>query len=155
MRIEQTFALDAPPAQVWKFLTDPVQVAACLPGAAITSRVDDRTYEGTFTVRVGPVSATYKGQVRFERVDSQRLEAEMVAHGQGLMGKGGAEMRMTSRLIPLESGGTEVRVQSDVAITGILAQMGRGMIESLSAQMLKQFTAAVKEKLEAGSGAGS
>lgn len=156
MRIEQKFALNASPAQVWSFLTDPLQVAACLPGAAITSRIDDRTYEGTITVKVGPISASYKGQVRFERLDPQRLEAEMVAHGQGLMGKGGAQMRMTSRLFPLESGGTEVAVESDLVISGILAQMGRGMIESLSAQMLQQFTTAVRRKLEAaGPGPGS
>ncbi len=156
MRIEQTFTLNASPAHVWKFLSDPLQVAACLPGAKITARIDEQTYEGTLTVRIGPVSATYTGQVRVERLDARRLEAEIRAHGQGLLGRGGAEMRMVSRLVPLADGGTEVRVESDVAITGTLAQMGRGMIESLSAQMLRQFTAAMKQRLDAaGSGPGA
>jgi len=148
MQIEQRFALNAPPDRVWAFLTDPVQVAACLPGAAITSRIDDRTYEGTITVKVGPVTAAYKGKVRFERLDPQRLEAEMVGQGQDVKGKGGAEMRMISRLFPREGGGTEVVVNSDVNISGILAQMGRGIIESVSTQMFQQFTAAMRQKLE-------
>ena len=148
MKIEQKFALNVPPDRVWGFLTDPVQVAACLPGAAITSRIDDRTYEGTITVKVGPVTAAYKGKVRFERLDPQRLEAEMVGQGQDVKGKGGAEMRMISRLFPREGGGTEVVVNSDVNISGILAQMGRGLIESVSTQMFQQFTAAMRQKLE-------
>ena len=148
MKIEQKFALNVPPDRVWGFLTDPVQVAACLPGAAITSRIDDRTYEGTITVKVGPVTAAYKGKVRFERLDPQRLEAEMVGQGQDVKGKGGAEMRMISRLFPREGGGTKVVVNSDVNISGILAQMGRGIIESVSTQMFQQFTAAMRQKLE-------
>jgi len=148
VKIEQKFALNVPPDRVWGFLTDPVQVAACLPGAAITSRIDDRTYEGTITVKVGPVTAAYKGKVRFERLDPQRLEAEMVGQGQDVKGKGGAEMRMISRLFPREGGGTKVVVNSDVNISGILAQMGRGIIESVSTQMFQQFTAAMRQKLE-------
>lgn len=154
MKIEQKFSLNAPPDRVWAFLTDPVQVAACLPGAAITSQIDDRTYEGTVTVKVGPVTAAYKGKVRFERLDPQRLEAEMVGQGQDVKGKGGAEMRMVSRLRPLDGGGTEVAVDSDVNISGILAQMGRGMIESVSVQIFQQFAAAMKQKLEAPPDAG-
>ena len=153
MKIEQKFSLNAPPDRVWAFLTDPVQVAACLPGAAITSQIDDRTYEGTVTVKVGPVTAAYRGKVRFERLDPQRLEAEMVGQGQDVKGKGGAEMRMVSRLRPLEGGGTEVAVDSDVNISGILAQMGRGMIESVSTQIFQQFAAAMTQKLEAPPGA--
>jgi len=152
MRIEQKFVLNAPPDRVWGFLTDPFQVAGCLPGAAITSRIDDRTYEGTITVKVGPVTAAYKGKVRFERLDPEHLETELVGQGQDVRGKGGAEMRMVSRLSPLDGGGTEVAVTSDVNISGILAQMGRGMIESISAQIFQQFTAAVQQKLQAAPG---
>ncbi len=147
--IEQKFAINASPDRVWAFLTDPSQVARCLPGAAITSQIDDRTYEGTITVKVGPVTAAYKGRVYFERLDRERLEAEIVGRGQDVRGKGGAEMRMVSRLVPLEGGKTEVVITSEVQISGILAQMGRGMIESVSAQIFQQFTAAVRQRLEA------
>ncbi len=146
MKIEQTFSLKAPPERVWAFLTDPYQVASCLPGAAITEKVDDRTYRGTITVKVGPVTAGYKGTIRFERLDRERWEAEMVGQGQDVKGKGGAEMRMQSRLDP-KGDATEVTVVSEVKISGILAQMGRGMIESVSNQIFQQFAASMQEKL--------
>lgn len=152
--IEQKVVLSAPPDRVWAFLTDPVQVAACIPGAAITSRIDDRTYEGTMTVKVGPVTATYKGRAHFERLDPEHLEAEIVGRGQDVKGKGGAELRMKSRLVPRDAGATEVVVSSDVNISGILAQMGRGMIESVSTQIFQQFTRAMRRRLEASSGLG-
>lgn len=148
MKIEQTLSLNAPPERVWAFLTDPYQVASCLPGAAIAEKVDDRTYLGTITVKVGPVAASYKGTIRFERLDHKRWEAELVGQGQDVKGKGGAEMRMQSRLHP-KDGGTEVTVASEVKISGILAQMGRGMIESVSNQIFQQFAAAMQQKLEA------
>jgi len=153
LRIEQTIALDAPPDRVWAFLTDPYEVASCLPGAAITEQVDDRTYRGTITVKVGPVTAGYRGTIRFARLDRATWEAELVGQGQDVKGKGGAEMRMQSRLRPTD-GGTEVTVASEVSISGILAQLGRGMIESVSAQIFKQFAAAMQRKLAAPSGAG-
>ena len=151
MKTEQKFSLNAPPDRVWAFLTDPYQVASCLPGAAIVGKVDDRTYLGTITVKVGPVSASYKGKIRFERLDPQRWEAELVGQGQDIKGKGGAEMRMQSRLQP-KDGGTEVMVASEVNISGILAQMGRGMIESVSNQIFQQFATAMQQKLEGAAG---
>ncbi|MBI1893525.1 MAG: SRPBCC family protein [Candidatus Rokubacteria bacterium] len=146
MKIEQTFSLKAPPDRVWAFLTDPYQVASCLPGAAITEKVDDRTYLGTITVKVGPVTAGYKGTIRFERLDPDRWEAEMVGQGQDVKGKGGAEMRMQSRLVP-NGDATDVTVVSEVKISGLLAQMGRGMIESVSNQIFQQFAASMQQKL--------
>lgn len=150
MRIEQSFTVDAPPDRVWAFLTDPYQVAECLPGAAITEKVDDRTYRGTITVKVGPVTTSYKGTIRFERLDPERREAELVGQGQDVKGRGGAEMRMQSRIQPTPAGATEVTVVSEVQISGLLAQLGRGMIESVSGQLFRQFAAAMQQKLAGG-----
>ncbi len=144
MTSEETFIVDAPPDRVWEFLTDPYQVATCLPGAAITEQVDDHTFLGTIKVKVGPITAGYNGQVTFERLDRERWEADLV--GKGRDAKGGAEMRMRSRLVP-KNGGTEVHVTTEVKISGLLAQMGRGMIPTVASQMFKRFAAAVQEKL--------
>jgi len=146
LQIEQHLSLAAPPERVWAFLTDPYQVASCLPGAAITEKVDDRTYRGTITVKVGPVTTSYQGTVRFERLDPERWEAELVSQGQDVRGRGGAELRMVSRLTATD-GGTDVAVASEIAISGLLAQLGRGMIESVSAQIFRQFAAAMQQKL--------
>src|SRR5689334_6745106 len=102
--IEKSVVIRAPLAAVWDFLTDPQRVVRCLPGAAITGQVDERTWTGTITMKVGPVAASYKGKVRFERLDAAAHEAEIVASGQDVRGKGGADLRMTSRLIERSPG---------------------------------------------------
>ncbi|HEV8308549.1 MAG TPA: SRPBCC family protein [Methylomirabilota bacterium] len=153
MKIEQTFVLEAAPDRVWAFLTDPYQVASCLPGAAITERIDDRTWRGAITVKVGPVTTSYKGTIRFERLDGERWEAELLGQGQDVKGRGGAEMRMQSRLRPTDHG-TEITVVSEVSISGLLAQLGRGMIESVSTQIFRQFAAAMQQKLATAAGSG-
>ena len=146
--IEKHFVINAAPREVWAFLTDPSKVAGCLPGAAITGQVDERTHAGTIAVKVGPVSARYKGTVRFERLDPEEGVAEIAAAGQDVRGKGGADMRMTSRIIERGPSETEVTVTSTVNVTGILAQFGRGMIQDLSDQMFRQFTDAMRAALE-------
>jgi carbon monoxide dehydrogenase subunit G len=147
LQIEKTFVIDAPRTAAWAFLTDPYRVVRCLPGAAITEKVDDQTYTGTITVKVGPVSASYKGKVRFERLDPVAGTAEIVASGQDIRGKGGADMRMTSRMADIAPGRTEVTATSQVNVTGILAQLGRGMIQDVSDQMFQKFTEAMRAEL--------
>ena len=149
LEISKTFVLDAPRAAAWEFLTDPYRVVRCLPGAAITEKVDEQTYTGTITVKVGPVSASYKGKVRFEKLDPAAGTAEIVASGQDIRGKGGADMRMTSRMTEIAPGRTEVTATSQVNVTGILAQLGRGMIQDVSDQMFVKFTEAMRAELAA------
>ena len=149
--IEKQFIINAARRDVWAFLTDPSQVAGCLPGAAITEQVDERTHAGTIAVKVGPVSARYKGTVRFERLDEDEGVAEIAAAGQDVRGKGGADLRMTSRVVERGPAETEVTVSSTVNITGILAQFGRGIVQDVSDQMFRQFTDAMRAALESAS----
>ena len=146
--IEKQFVIHAARRDVWAFLTDPSKVAGCLPGAAITEQVDERTHAGTIAVKVGPVSARYKGTVRFERLDEGEGVAEIAAAGQDVRGKGGADLRMTSRVVKRGPSETEVTVSSTVNITGILAQFGRGIVQDVSDQMFQQFTGAMRAALE-------
>ncbi|PYQ63569.1 MAG: carbon monoxide dehydrogenase [Acidobacteria bacterium] len=148
MEISKSFVVKAPRAAVWDFLTDPYQVAKCLPGAAVTEKVDDRTYAGTMTVKVGPVTASYRGKLRFERLDEAAGEAELAASGQETRGKGGADMRMKSRVIETGPAETEVTVISDVNVMGVLAQFGRGMIQDVSDQLFGKFSEAMRRELE-------
>jgi carbon monoxide dehydrogenase subunit G len=148
MEISKSFVVKASPDAVWRFLTDPVRVARCLPGAAITSQVDERTHAGTITVKVGPVAASYKGTMRFERLDPATRTAEIVAKGQDVRGKGGADMRMISTVAERAPDETEVTITSQVNVMGILAQFGRGMIQDVSDQMFGTFVAAARAELE-------
>lgn len=152
MQITKGFVVRAPADAVWQFLTDPYRVASCLPGAAITGKTDERTYTGTITVKVGPVATSYRGTVTFERLDPRTGSAEIAASGQDVRGKGGAEMRMTSMLVARSPRETEVTVNSEVNVSGLLAQLGRGMIQDVSDQLFQKFTTAMSAALE---GAGS
>ena len=67
MEITKSFDVNAPADAVWAFLIDPYRVARCLPGAALTDKIDDSTYAGTITVKVGPVTASYRGKMHFDR----------------------------------------------------------------------------------------
>ncbi len=146
--IVKTFVVRSTPEQVWSFLTDPEKVARCLPGAAITGKLDDKTWQGTMTVKVGPVSSSYKGKVAFEKLDAASRTAEIVATGQDVRGRGGADLRLTSTLSQKAAGETEVTTTSRVNITGILAQMGRGMVQDVGDQMFQVFSQRVRAELE-------
>ena len=148
MELKQSFVVKAPPDKVWSFLTDPRRAASALPGAAVTEQTDDRTFAGTITVKVGPVATSYKGRARFETLDAVTRSVEMVGSGQDVKGRGGAEMKMRSRLTEVAPGQTQVDVVSEVSVTGILAQLGRGMIQDVSDQLFQRFTTAVRAELE-------
>lgn len=149
MQIEKSFVVNAPFSAVWDFLTDPKKVASCLPGAAITSKVDDKTFTGTMTVKVGPVTTSYKGKVVFQRLDADAHVAEVVAQGQDVKGKGGADMKLSSTLKEVAPGETEVTAVSKVNVTGLLAQMGRGMIQDVSDELFQVFSQRMQTELEA------
>ena len=153
LEIVKTFEVNAAPDAVWSFLTDLPRVARCLPGAAIGDKLDEKTSSGTMTIKVGPVSSTYRGKVVFERLDPAARTAEIVATGQDVRGKGGADLKLTSSLKALPGGKTEVTAVSLVNVTGMLAQMGRGMIQDVSDEMFQIFSERMRAELEAPGGA--
>lgn len=148
LQFEHAFVVKASPDRVWSYLTDPYRVAPALPGASITEKVDAQTYAGAITVKVGPVSAKYRGTLRFEALDPASRTAEIVARGQDTSGRGGADMRMKSRIVERAAGESEVSVVSEVSVTGIMAQFGRGLMQDVSDQMLQRFTEAMRAELE-------
>src|SRR5262249_27430747 len=153
LEIVKTFEVNAAPDAVWSFLIDLPRVARCLPGAAIGDKLDEKTSSGTMTIKVGPVSSTYRGKVVFERLDPASRTAEIIATGQDVRGKGGADLKLTSSLKALPGGKTEVTAVSLVNVTGMLAQMGRGMIQDVSDEMFQIFSERMRAELEAPGGA--
>src|SRR5438067_3826716 len=145
MKLEQSFEVAAPLDRVWAALIDVERVAPCLPGAAVTGRNDDGSYNGTFTVKIGPTSASYAGKLEMEKIDEDSHSATMQAQGTDKRGQGGAKATIFSTLTPV-NGGTRVEVVTDYHITGRLARFGRGgMIEDISQRLLREFA----ERLQA------
>ena len=147
IQIAKRFTVAAPPDRVWAYLTDPHRVSGCLPGSSITGQ-DGDAYDGSMKVKLGPVSTTYTGTVRFDRMDAESYTAELSAEGRDTRGKGAADMTMVSVLRPATEG-TEVSVDTTVHVTGVLAQLGRGMVEDVSDQLFERFVECMKGRLEA------
>ena len=147
MKIEESFTVNASAKAVWAFLVDPERVAAALPGAKIIQKVNNTTFKADMVVRVGPISAKYRGTVSFE-LDEPARTALVHAKGQGMAGMGNAEMQMTSKLNPASDTKTEVTVIAGFSISGVLAQFGGAMIKEVSKNMFQEFIVAMKQELE-------
>ena len=153
MKFEQSFEIAAPVETVWAALIDVEFVAPCLPGAEISGREDDGSYKGTFTVKLGPTTASYNGVLRIEEADETTHTATLHARGTDKRGQGGATATIVNRMTATDDG-TRVDATTDFAITGRLARFGRGgMIEDISDRLLRDFATCLQAKLARPSGA--
>jgi uncharacterized protein len=149
VKLEHSFQVAAPLERVWDALIDVERVAPCLPGAEITEAGDDGTYRGTFSVRLGPTTAAYRGELSMEEVDAGAHRAVMRASGQDKRGQGSAKATIVSAL-RAEADVTTVDVETDFTITGRLARFGRGgMIEDVSNRLLRDFSDCLQKTIEA------
>lgn len=147
-KIEERFEVQAPVERVWKYLIDPARVVVCIPGAELLESQDDQTFLGAVKVKVGPITMSYKGTVKFTEIDEQNHEVKMVGEGREASGAGSAKVAMLSRVTPLENGSVQVTVEADMDLVGKIVQFGRGMIQEVSKQLFRQFSACVKQHLE-------
>jgi carbon monoxide dehydrogenase subunit G len=147
MKMEQSFEVQAPLDQVWSALLDLERVAPCLPGAAITGHDEDGTYHGTFSVKLGPMTAAYNGTIKVEDVDEAAHRATLKAKGTDKRGQGGANATIVNTLSE-HNGGTTVDAVTDFNITGRLAQFGRGgIMEDVSNRLMRDFAACLSTRL--------
>jgi hypothetical protein len=147
MKLEQSFTVAAPIEVVWDALIDVERVAPCLPGAEITGHGPDGSYEGNFTVKLGPTTASYRGSLKMDSLDEASRTATMHARGTDKRGQGGAHATIVSTLRE-EGGETVVDVITDFTITGRLARFGRGgMIEDISRRMMRDFSQCLQATL--------
>ena len=148
MKLEQSFTVTAPLDRVWALLTDVERVAPCLPGARITEAGEDGSYKGEFTVKIGPTTAAYRGELKLDSLDEAGHVATMSAKGTDKRGQGGAHATIVSTLRE-ESEATTVDVATDFTITGRLARFGRGgMIEDVSNRLMRDFASCLQAQLE-------
>jgi uncharacterized protein len=147
MKLEQSFEVAAPIDQVWHALNDLERVAPCLPGAAITDHDDDGTYHGTFQVKLGPTTASYRGTIKIESADESTHTATLKARGTDKRGQGGANATIVNTLSE-HDGGTTVEAVTDFTITGRLARFGRGgMMEDISNRLMRDFATCLSSRL--------
>ncbi|MEO0472211.1 MAG: SRPBCC family protein [Bacteroidota bacterium] len=144
--IEKVFTVDQPIEMVWDFLSNPNKVVTCVPGASITNEIDDRNYEGTVSMKFGPVAAKYNGKILIEELDSVNHKMVLKGNGMDAKGQGSADMVMHG-ILSEKDGKTEVDYKMDVTITGKLAQFGARLITDVTNQVAKQFIQSFKDRL--------
>jgi carbon monoxide dehydrogenase subunit G len=138
MELTNDFTVNAPIDTAWETLTDVERIAPCLPGAQLTE-IEGDTYRGLVKVKVGPITAQFKGQASFVEKDLDQHRAVLKAEGRDTGGKGNASALITAQLESVADDVTKVTVGTDLTITGKVAQFGRGALADVSEKLLKQF----------------
>lgn len=139
--------------RVWEFLTDPARVVCCLPGAELIETIDASTYRGRVSVKAGPITTAYDGTARLTEVNEETRVMRLVGEGSELGAAGSAKLTMVGTVSNHPAGGSLVEMDATIEIAGRIMQFGRGLVESFSRQIFKQFALAVRETLEQGEAA--
>ena len=148
MKINNEFTVGVPIQQAWDVMLDLERIAPCLPGAAIQGSEGDE-YQGTMKVKIGPITANYKGTARFEETDEENRRAVLNATGRDARGQGTASATIVSTLQE-EGDNTRVKVETDMKLTGRAAQFGRGIAQDVATKMLDQFADCLEKEISGG-----
>lgn len=145
MELTNDFRVGVPVERAWEVLTDVELIAPCMPGAQL-QEVEGDEYRGIVKVKVGPVTAQYKGAARFVEKDEAARRIVLRAEGRETRGQGNAAATITAQLQP-DGDGTAVSVVTDLTVTGRVAQFGRGVMADVSSKLLGQFVECLEGKL--------
>ena len=137
MEIADSFRVSTPIADTWKVLLDIEGIAPCLPGAQL-QEIEGDEYRGIVKVKVGPITAQYKGTATLADVDETERRIVIDAAGRDTRGQGNAKATIVVTMID-DGDGTRVDVVTDLSITGKVAQFGRGVLVDVSSKLMGQF----------------
>jgi carbon monoxide dehydrogenase subunit G len=146
MELINEFHVGVSVPEAWKVLTDVERIAPLMPGAQL-KEVEGDEYRGVVKVKVGPITAEYKGKATFEERDEAAGRVVLRATGRDSRGQGNANALITATMSP-DGAGTKVSVMTDLTVSGKVAQFGRGVLAEVSAKLLQQFVDALEADLE-------
>jgi uncharacterized protein len=141
VQIDKTFAMPASAEVSWRFLQDITAVAACLPGAKVTERLDDTHYKGTVTVKVGPATMSFRGDIEVCELDAATRTLRLIGKGSDTTGTSGASLDLTARVEAAEGGLSNLVGKSEASVSGKAAAFGGRMMNAVADQVLNQFAA--------------
>ncbi len=151
MKINNEFTVGVPVEEAWETMLNLERIAPCLPGAAIQGS-EGEEYQGTMKVKIGPITANYKGTAKFEETDEENRRAVLKATGRDARGQGTASATIVSTLQE-EGDDTRVMVETDMKLTGRAAQFGRGIAQDVATRMLEQFAECLEREISGGGAA--
>jgi hypothetical protein len=138
MDLNHQFTVAVPVEDAWRILTDVERIAPCLPGAQLLE-IEGDTYRGVVKVKVGPIQAQFKGQASFIERDDAAHKVVLKGEGRDTTGKGNAAAVITAEMTAVDATSTSVTVNTDLSVTGKVAQFGRGAMADISDKLLAQF----------------
>jgi carbon monoxide dehydrogenase subunit G len=146
--ISNDFVVPLAPEETWKVLLDIERIMPCVPGAELLEVMEAQTYKGKVSVNLGPVALSFVGTAKFEELDEAAKKAKVLAKGSDSKGRGGANAVVQFRLEPVDDG-TKVIVETNVNLSGSVAQYGRGtgVIQAVAGQLTAQFAQNLKAML--------
>ena len=148
--IEASFDIDQPAHRVWIFFQDVPEVVTCMPGTVLLGQTGEATYQGKVTVRLGPVTAAFKGEAAIVETDHEARTAMIEASGVDRQGNNRAKARIAYEIHERDNG-SQVRLHGTIRLTGALAQMGRGgIIQDVANHLTAQFAERLRNKLALG-----
>lgn len=147
MKLNNEFVVSADTEKTWRLLTDLERVAPCMPGAALEGR-EGEDYVGTVKVKVGPIGAQFRGKARFLEQDAANHKATIEMNGKDVKGQAAVKATLRAWLEPEGAGQTRVFVDTDLDISGRMAQFGRGAIADVSNRLIGQFTENLSRELD-------
>ena len=146
MELTNAFRVSVSPADAWKVLTDAERIAPMLPGAQL-QEIEGDELRGIIKVKVGPITAQYKGTASWVERDETAGRAVLKASGRDTRGQGNASATITATMVP-DGEGTKVEVVTDLTITGKVAQFGRGVLADVSGKLIGQFVDTLEADLK-------
>jgi len=149
VQLEKSFPLPATADAAWVLLQDVEAVAGCMPGARITERVDESHYRGTVTVKLGPASLAFRGEVEVRQVDPAARALRLVGRGTDTTGTSGAGMDLHARIEAVDAASCRLQGNAEVSVSGKAATFGGRLMQGVADQVLQQFVANFSARLPA------
>ena len=147
MELSNEIDVNAPIEEVWKAFNTPERIAPCLPGAEL-QEVDGDNFNGLVKIKVGPITAQYKGTATYLDKDESSQKVVIKGDGRDTRGAGNASATITAILTEVSTNTTNVNVHTELTITGKVAQFGRGAISDVSGKLMTQFAKNLEQLLE-------
>ena len=141
------FTVNRPIDETWNVLTDVERIAPCMPGAAL-EEIEGDVFRGVVKVKLGAISTAFKGQANFVERDDATHRAVLKGEGRDTTGKGNASALITAKLESIDEGTTKCFVETDLHITGKVAQFGRGIMGDVSKKLMNQFATNLNTMLD-------
>lgn len=145
MNFEHSLFVPLPVERAWPLFLDIERIAPCVPGAQLQGS-EGNEYRGSVKVRLGPITAQYKGAVTIDEADEAARRIVLTAKARDVHGQGNAQAAVVARMTP-EDAGTRIALLTDLQISGKVAQLGKGVMQDVSAKLVQQFAQALEREI--------